>query len=173
MIATPVIAYPSLSQAARLLGVPKSTLAQRKPPSRPAGNRKHIPAATVVHLALYFHRRDIDAVIHDLVDIARQTAGPSAAEQVEAEAKAAQRSHSARRYGTSHQTQERLLDRMRGEYDRLVRQMQSPGYARRMRDAFADMTPEEMGHAAVFQAGMAGIAKTGRAKDQQRDGLLT
>jgi hypothetical protein len=146
----PPIAYPSLSETARLLNVPKSTLAQREFPVRPAGNRKHIPAAAVVDLALYFRRREVEDVVRDLVDFAGRAAGADAARSVEAEAASA--IGASRGQERSHAADEAVLERMRREYDRLVSRMRSPANAAGLRRAFAELTPEEMGRAAVAAA---------------------
>ena len=81
---TPLIAYPTLSQAANLLGVSPSTLSRRQDVALESmGERdKRVPVAEVLRLAAIFRRRAINEVAADLIDYARERA-PTQASSVE------------------------------------------------------------------------------------------
>jgi hypothetical protein len=72
----PLTAYPTLSQAAKLLAVSPSTLSRRSDVVREAmGSRdKRVPAAEVLRLAAIYRKRSINEVALDLVEYARERA---------------------------------------------------------------------------------------------------
>lgn len=81
----PVEAYPSLSVAAKLIGVSPSTLSRRVDVVRvSAANQERIPAGEVVRLAAVYRRRRVSRVAAALVERAA-AAGVEAQERVGAE----------------------------------------------------------------------------------------
>lgn len=82
----PLIAYPTLTEAATLLAVSASTLSRREDLAFEAmGARdKRVPAGEVLRLAAVYRKRSINEVAADLLDYARDHA-PDRAEDVEEE----------------------------------------------------------------------------------------
>jgi hypothetical protein len=82
----PLIAYPTLSQAAKLLGVSPSTLSRRSDVLYEAmGARdKRLPATEVLRLAATYRKRSINEVAFDLIIYAREHA-PTHVPEVEQE----------------------------------------------------------------------------------------
>lgn len=75
-LATPLTAYPTLTEAAELLAVSASTLSRRKDLAFEAmGSRdKRVPAGEVLRLAAVYRKRSINEVAADLIGYAREHA---------------------------------------------------------------------------------------------------
>lgn len=81
----PLLAYPTLSQAATMLGVSPSTLSRRKLPFEAAGGRdKRLRPAVVLQEAAFHRRRRLAGVAAELIAYA-QAHAPDAAQAVQAE----------------------------------------------------------------------------------------
>ena len=82
----PLIAYPTLTQTAKLLGVSTSTLSRRNDVAvELMGARdKRVPAAEVLRLAAIYRKRSINEIAYDLIEYAREHA-PAYASAVEEE----------------------------------------------------------------------------------------
>ncbi len=76
----PVIAYPTLSDAARMLGVSPSTLSRRNdiPFERMGDREKHIRPSDVLRLADLYRKVPVSQVAADLIDYARPQGEPAA-----------------------------------------------------------------------------------------------
>lgn len=85
-LGTPLTAYPTLTQAAALLGVSASTLSRREDLTwEQMGERdKRVPAAEVLRLASIYRKRSINEVAADLVNYTREHA-EGCADQIEEE----------------------------------------------------------------------------------------
>jgi DNA-binding Lrp family transcriptional regulator len=72
----PLTAYPTLSQAAKLLGVSPSTLSRRSDvvPEAMGARDKRLPATEVLRLAAIYRKRSINEVALDLIEYAREHA---------------------------------------------------------------------------------------------------
>lgn len=85
----PVLAYPTLSQAATMLGVSPSTLSRRSLPFEAAGARdKRLRPSVVLREAAFHRRRRLGDVGTDLIAYA-ETHAPDAVLEVRAEVEAA------------------------------------------------------------------------------------
>ncbi|MGI8846867.1 MAG: hypothetical protein ACR2GX_01165 [Candidatus Dormibacteria bacterium] len=75
-VGSDVRAWPSLTRAARFLGVEPSTLSRRDDLNGERAGRQEIRVSptTVVHLSREYRRRGPDEVAHDLIDHARRKA---------------------------------------------------------------------------------------------------
>jgi hypothetical protein len=82
----PLLAYPTLTEAARLLGVSASTLSRRDDLvcERMGERDKRIPAAEVMRLAAAYRKRSLGEVAADLIGCARERT-PRHAEHVQEE----------------------------------------------------------------------------------------
>jgi hypothetical protein len=82
----PLITYPTLSQAAKLLDVSPSTLSRRTDVAHETmGARdKRLPAAEVLRLAAIYRKRSINEVALDLIEYARERA-PAYVPEIEQE----------------------------------------------------------------------------------------
>jgi hypothetical protein len=80
-----VAAYPTLRQAAAMLGVTVSSLSRRRDlPAEPFGRERRLRPSTVMELAGYYRRRNEYEVAGSLLDYALKHA-PSYAEEIERE----------------------------------------------------------------------------------------
>lgn len=72
----PLGAYPTLTQAAQMLGVSGSTLSRRKDlqAERMGERDRRIPAAEVMRLAAIYRKRSLNDVAADLIDYVQQHA---------------------------------------------------------------------------------------------------
>jgi hypothetical protein len=145
MATLPVGAYPNLSQLSAILRVPKSTLGDRKVAFEHVGREKRFAPLTVLELAVYFRQRALQDVADDLVAHARHAADAKTARYVEEEVAVALR---AVQQGPAKVN----LHELSQEFDLLLKRMQDPEYGRRIREAFASLTPGDFGRAAVAAA---------------------
>jgi hypothetical protein len=76
--------YPTLRQAARMIGVNASSLSRRELPVEHAGREARLPPRLVLELAVHYRRRDEYEVGGALVDYALAHA-PDHAEEIEEE----------------------------------------------------------------------------------------
>jgi hypothetical protein len=85
-LTTPLTIYPTMSQAAALLGVSASTLSRRQDLAceRMGERDKRVPVAEVLRLAAIYRKRSINEVAADLLRHVRER-DPSHIEQVEEE----------------------------------------------------------------------------------------
>lgn len=85
-LATPLTIYPTMSQAAAVLGVSASTLSRRRDLAceRMGERDKRVPVAEVLRLAAVYRKRSINGVAADLIRHVRERA-PAHVEQVEEE----------------------------------------------------------------------------------------
>jgi hypothetical protein len=81
-----LLAYPTLTEAARLLGVSASTLSRRNDlvVERMGERDKRIPAGEVMRLAVVYRKRSLGEVAADLIGRARESS-PQHAEHVQEE----------------------------------------------------------------------------------------
>jgi len=81
-----LLAYPTLTEAARLLGVSASTLSRRNDlvVERMGERDKRIPAGEVMRLAVVYRKRSLGEVAADLIGHARESS-PQHAEHVQEE----------------------------------------------------------------------------------------
>jgi hypothetical protein len=89
LLDTPLIAYPTLTEAARLLAVSASTLSRRDDlrAERMGERDRRVPADEVMRLAALYRRRSLNEVAADVVDYAAQHA-PKQATAVEGQIEA-------------------------------------------------------------------------------------
>ncbi len=81
LLDTPLIAYPTLTEAARLLGVSASTLSRRDDlrAERMGERDRRVPAIEVMRLAAVYRKRSLNEVAADVVEYAEQHAPEQAA----------------------------------------------------------------------------------------------
>jgi DNA-binding transcriptional regulator YdaS (Cro superfamily) len=89
LLDTPLIAYPTLTEAARLLAVSASTLSRRDDlrAERMGERDRRLPAGEVMRLAALYRKRSLNEVAADVVDYAAQHA-PKQATAVEGQIEA-------------------------------------------------------------------------------------
>jgi hypothetical protein len=73
-------AYPTLRQAAKMIGVTPSTLSRRNLPCEHAGREKRLDPRTILEQAAYYRKRDEYEVGGALVEYALEHAGQYVAE---------------------------------------------------------------------------------------------
>src|ERR1700730_14095664 len=125
------MAYPNLSQVAKILHVPKSTLSQRGLSCEAVGNQKRGRPRIVLEEARY-RRRALNEVGQMLVEHAHRVAGSDCANAVGLEVEAAISALNTEPAGIR-------LEKLSQEYDRMLAKMQQPGYYSRLLEVFENV----------------------------------
>lgn len=123
LLDTPLIAYPTLTEAARLLAVSASTLSRRDDlrAERMGERDRRLPAGEVMRLAALYRKRSLNEVAADVVDYAAQHA-PTQATAVEGQIEAFFAEHQAQALAKGaflDEARRALPDELYGEVERV------------------------------------------------------